>query len=139
MRKQTSGTLTGSTIEMSESKGSFMIGAYTKRGETSWSTLSGSVGGCAAPNPASSGTTVGALLQSANPRLSRGRIRDRNYEILYLVFHKYGRVFASALLREWRVSNPLSLESKLKTKSTGETPALQKISAHTRSVISRKS
>jgi hypothetical protein len=55
------------------------------------------------------------------------------------VFHKYGRVFASALLREWRVSNPLSLESKLKTKSTGETPALQKISAHTRSVISRKS
>jgi len=36
---------------MTKSEGSFMIGAYTRRGETSWSTLSGSVGGCAAPNP----------------------------------------------------------------------------------------
>ena len=30
-----------------------------------------------------SGTTEGALLQSANPRLSSGRMRDRNYEIFY--------------------------------------------------------
>ncbi|MEW6141232.1 MAG: hypothetical protein AB1733_23655, partial [Thermodesulfobacteriota bacterium] len=29
--------------------------------------------------------TAGALLQSANSRLGRGRIRDRNFEILYLV------------------------------------------------------
>lgn len=51
MRKQASGTLTGSTIEMTESEGSFVIGAYTGRGGFSWSTLLGSVGGCVAAIP----------------------------------------------------------------------------------------
>jgi len=74
MRKQTSRTLTGSTIEMTESDGSFMIGAYTRRGESSWSTHSGKVGGYTVANPASRGTTEGALLQSAELQLSRGRI-----------------------------------------------------------------
>jgi len=31
-----------------------------------------------------SSNSQGALLQSANPRLGRGRIRNRTYEILYL-------------------------------------------------------
>jgi len=35
-------------------------------------------------SPAGRGTTIGALLQSANLRLSRARTRDRNYEIVYL-------------------------------------------------------
>jgi len=65
---------------MTESEGSFMNGAYTRRGETSWSTLSGSVGGCAAPNhrlkPVA---TIGALLQSANFRASPAGKRDRNW------------------------------------------------------------
>jgi hypothetical protein len=41
--------------------------ANTSQWETSWSTPSGSVGCYAAPNPASRGTTQGALLQSTGP------------------------------------------------------------------------